>query len=185
MRIIGGKNQRRQIIAPGKLPVRPTTDMAKEALFNILNNHFDFEEIDVLDLFAGTGNISYEFASRGAKDIISVDINNHCIQFIRQTVEKLDFSNVKSVRDDVFHFLGICRQSFDIVFADPPYKMSRIKEIPGRVFDTSILKPGGWLVIEHSEDVKFNEHPLFFECRKYGKVRFSFFKQAGKDDTDS
>ena len=185
MRIIGGKNQRRQIIAPGNLPVRPTTDMAKEALFNILNNHFDFEEIEVLDLFAGTGNISYEFASRGAKVVISVDINNNCIQFIRQTVEKLDFSNVKSVRDDVFHFLEICKLSFDIVFADPPYDFSRIKEIPLRVFDASIIKPGGWLVVEHSEEIKFKEHPLFIESRRYGKVRFSFFKQPGNDDKDS
>lgn len=184
MRIIGGKNQRRQIIAPGKLPVRPTTDMAKEALFNILNNNFDFEEIEVLDLFAGTGNISYEFASRGAKNVISVDINNHCIQFIRQTAEKLDFPAIKSVRADVFHFLGICRQSFDIVFADPPYDLNRIKEIPARVFDAFILKPGGWLILEHSEVVKFNEHPLFFESRRYGKVRFSFFKQPGDDDKD-
>ncbi len=177
MRIIGGKNQRRQIIAPGKLPVRPTTDMAKEALFNILNNHFDFEEIEVLDLFAGTGNISYEFASRGAKNVISVDINSHCVQFIRQTAEKLDFNKLKAVRADVFHFLGICKLSFDIVFADPPYDLGRINEIPSRVFDASILKSGGWLVVEHGEEVKFNEHPLFYESRRYGKVRFSFFKQ--------
>ncbi len=176
MRIIGGKNQRRQIIAPAKLPVRPTTDMAKEALFNIINNHFDFEDIDVLDLFGGTGNISYEFASRGAKQIVAVDINNHCTQFIKQTSEDLNFKAIKIVRADVFQFLKICKISFDIIFADPPYDMQRIKTIPDRVFDADILLPGGWLVVEHNDSLKFNDHSHFFEARRYGKVNFSFFK---------
>ncbi|TVQ88341.1 MAG: methyltransferase domain-containing protein [Bacteroidetes bacterium] len=176
MRIIGGKNQRRQIIAPAKLPVRPTTDMAKEALFNILNNHFDFEEIEVLDLFAGTGNISYEFASRGARQVLAVDINNHCTGFIKQTSEKLNFENLKTVRDDVFHFLAICRITFDIVFADPPYDFERISELPGKVFNAGIIKPGGWLVIEHSDEFIFYDFPYFDQSRRYGKVHFSFFK---------
>jgi 16S rRNA (guanine966-N2)-methyltransferase len=176
MRIIGGKNQRRQIHAPVKLPVRPTTDMAKEALFSILNNHFDFEVINVLDLFAGTGNISYEFASRGAVEIISVDINNQCIQFIRETAGKLQMSNLKAVRAETFHFLSFCKTSFDIVFADPPYDMERIKEIPDAVFSADILKVEGMLIVEHGERVKFTDHPNFFESRHYGKVWFSFFK---------
>ncbi|MFN2395322.1 MAG: RsmD family RNA methyltransferase [Bacteroidales bacterium] len=182
MRIIGGKNQRRHIIAPAKLPVRPTTDIAKEALFNILNNHFDFEDIDVLDLFAGTGNISFEFASRGAKQIIAVDINNHCTQFIKQTSEKLHFDEIKTVRADVFQFLKVCKISFDLIFADPPYDMERIKIIPDRVFDAGILLPGGWLILEHNDSLKFNDHPDFFEARHYGKVNFSFFKNRQEND---
>lgn len=178
MRIIAGKYQRRQIIAPAKLPVRPTTDMAKEALFNIINNHFDFEAIEVLDLFAGTGNISYEFASRGAKEVISVDINNNCVQFIRKTAEKLQIENLKSVRAESFHFLSFCKANFDIVFADPPYDFADIGKIPDKVFNARIIKPGGWLVLEHGENVKFSAHPDFFESRRYGKVNFSFFNKS-------
>ena len=181
MRIIGGKNQRKHIIAPSKLPVRPTTDMAKEGLFNILNNHFDFHAIDVLDLFAGTGNISYEFASRGAQQIIAVDINHHCANFIRQTAESLDFTNLKTVKADTFHFLGICKISFDIIFADPPYDMKNIAEIPEKVFHADILKPGGWLVLEHGERMKLDHLPHFMQSRKYGKVHFSIFKKETPD----
>lgn len=182
MRIIGGKYQRRQIIAPARLPVRPTTDMAKEALFNIINNHFDFEAIEVLDLFAGTGNISYEFASRGASDVIAVDINNSCVQFIRSTAEKLQIENLKSVRAESFHFLSFCKASFDIVFADPPYDFAELKKIPDNVFNARIIKPNGWLILEHGENVKFSSHPNFFESRRYGKVHFSFFSQPEEGD---
>jgi 16S rRNA (guanine(966)-N(2))-methyltransferase RsmD len=176
MRIIGGKYQRRQIVAPAKLPVRPTTDMAKEALFSIINNHFDFESIRVLDLFAGTGNISYEFASRGALEVIAVDINNYCTQFIKKTAETLQMENLRAVRAEVFHFLGFAKAGFDIVFCDPPYDFEGIPEIPSRVFSAGVVLPGGWLVIEHSEKHYFTDHPLFSEKRKYGKVHFSFFK---------
>lgn len=176
MRIIGGKNQRRQIIAPVKLPVRPTTDMAKEALFSILNNHYDFESINVLDLFAGTGNISYEFASRGSTEIIAIDINMHCIQFIKQTAEKLQMSTLRAVRADAFHFLSFCKTSFDIIFADPPYDLKQISQIPDAVFKAGILKPGGTLILEHGERNKFSHHDHYIESRRYGKVWFSFFK---------
>ena len=181
MRIIGGKKQRKQIIAPSKLPVRPTTDMAKEALFNILNNHFDINEIDVLDLCAGTGNISYEFSSRDAKQVIAVDINNNCVQFIRKTAESLEFENLRAVKADIFHFLGICKTRFDIVFVDPPYDMQRMLEIPEAVFKADILKEGGWLVLEHGERIHFNTHPYFRESRKYGKVHFSIFQKENAD----
>jgi 16S rRNA (guanine966-N2)-methyltransferase len=180
MRIIGGKNQRRQITAPARLPVRPTTDMAKEALFNILNNHYDFEAINVLDLFSGTGNISYEFASRGAIEVISIDINLPCVQFIRQTAENLDMPMLKAVKADAFHFLSFCKTHFDIIFADPPYDMERISEIPDAVFKAGILKPDGLLIIEHGERVRFSAHNNYVESRHYGKVHFSFFK----NDTD-
>ncbi len=176
MRIIGGKYQRRHIVAPAKLPVRPTTDMAKEALFSILNNHFDFENIKVLDLFAGTGNISYEFASRGALEVIAVDINNHCIQFIKKTAETLQMENLRAVRAEVFHFLGFAKAGFDIVFCDPPYDFEEIPAIPSAVFAAGVVSPGGWLVIEHGEKNSFANHPLFSEKRRYGRVHFSFFK---------
>ncbi len=178
MRIIGGKYQRRHILAPSKLPVRPTTDMAKEALFNILNNHFDFENINVLDLFAGTGNIAYEFASRGAIEVIAVDMNNHCVQFIRQTVEKLEMDNLRPVRAEAFHFLGFCKSSFDIVFADPPYDFGGVDEIPAKVFQSNVVNPGGWFVMEHGEHRDFSAHPRYDQTRKYGKVHFSFFHQS-------
>ena len=180
MRIIGGKNQRRQIIAPSKLPVRPTTDMAKEALFNILNNHFDFESISVLDLFAGTGNISYEFASRGAEEVIAVDINNHCVQFIKKTADLLAMDRLRAVRADTFHFLGFCKVGFDIVFADPPYDFESIYEIPDKVFDAGVVNPSGWLIVEHGEKPAFENHRFFYEKRRYGKVHFSIFKMPDK-----
>lgn len=175
MRIIGGKNQRRQIVAPVKLPVRPTTDMAKEALFNILNNHFGFDELSVLDIFAGTGNISYEFASRGAPQVIAVDINPQCVRFIKSTAESLSMENLRAVRAEAFHFLSFCKTDFDIVFADPPYDMEAIETIPGKVFDAEVLKPGGWLIMEHGQEVSFSAHPHFTESRRYGRVHFSFF----------
>ncbi|TVQ17286.1 MAG: methyltransferase domain-containing protein [Bacteroidetes bacterium] len=176
MRIIGGKYQRRHIIAPSKLPVRPTTDMAKEALFSIINNQFDFENISVLDLFAGTGNISYEFASRGTPEVIAVDMNNHCVQFIKKTAEIFGMENLRAVRAEAFHFLSFCKVSFDIVFADPPYDLKGIPEIPVKVFEANVVKPGGMLVLEHGDNINFSGHPFFVEKRKYGKVHFSFFK---------
>ena len=176
MRIIGGKNQRRHIIAPSKLPVRPTTDMAKEALFSIINNHFDFENIKVLDLFSGTGNISYEFASRGALEVIAVDNNMHCIQFIKQTADQLDMPMLRAVKADSFHFISFCKTPFDIIFADPPYDSERINEIPESIFNKGILKPDGWLVVEHGQKVKLSAQKYFWESRRYGKVHFSIFK---------
>ncbi len=176
MRIIGGKNQRKQIFAPTKLPVRPTTDMAKEALFNILNNHFDFEEISVLDLFAGTGNISYEFASRGAREVVSLDENRMCTNFIKKTAEELNLPNIKVIKTDVFHFLGFNTSQFDIIFADPPYEATRYEEVIETVFDNHMIAPEGWMIVEHSSKHNFNSQPGFFDLRRYGKVHFSFFK---------
>lgn len=176
MRIIGGKNQRKQIFAPVKLPVRPTTDMAKEALFNILNNHFDYEEITVLDLFAGTGNISYEFASRGAREVISVDENRMCANFIKKTAEDLNLPNIKVIKTDVFHFLGFNTSQFDIVFADPSYDATRYEEIIETVFQNHFITPEGWMILEHSSKHNFNANEHFFDLRRYGKVHFSFFK---------
>jgi 16S rRNA (guanine966-N2)-methyltransferase len=130
LRIIGGSNKRRTIKVPSGLPVRPTTDLAKEALFNILNNHFDFESIRVLDLFSGTGNIAFEFASRGAVEVIAVEKDSRCSSHINNTIKIFKYEQMVAVRADAFRFLKNCRRSFDIVFADPPYDKQEIVTIP-------------------------------------------------------
>lgn len=175
MRIISGKNKGRKIIAPNQLPVRPTTDMAKESLFNIIRNYVDIDEITVLDLFAGTGNISYEFASRGCPSLLSVDHNFKCISFIRQTAEKLDFTNLEVLQSDYKQFLSRSKYSWDLIFADPPYDMNNIDEIPNLVFDNKHLNANGWLIIEHDKKHDFSKHVAFYEQRTYGRVNFSFF----------
>jgi 16S rRNA (guanine(966)-N(2))-methyltransferase RsmD len=158
-----------------KLPVRPTTDMAKEALFNIINNHFDFKQIRVLDLFAGTGNISYEFESRESKEITAVDFNFKCIKFIKTTSEKLNFKNITAIYEDVFVFLNHCEQTFDLIFADPPYNMKNTDALPDIIFNKNLLNKNAWLIIEHSKRLDFTQHPNFFQHKNYGNVNFSFF----------
>lgn len=175
MRIISGKNKGRKIIAPVQLPVRPTTDMAKESLFNIIGNYIDIEEISVLDLFAGTGNISYEFASRGCPSLISVDQNYKCTNFIRQTAEKLNFTSLQVIQSDFKLFLSRTKNSWDLIFADPPYDMKNVDEIPDLVFNNKRLKDNGWLIIEHDKSQDFSSHFAFYEHRTYGRVNFSFF----------
>ena len=175
MRIIAGKYQRRIIHPPPNLPVRPTTDLAKEALFNVLNHHFGFEGLNVIDLFSGTGSMAYEFASRGANEVIAVDANFKCYEFISKTIRQFEFKNMKAVRADVFRFLSYCRPGFDIFFADPPYDMEGIERIPEADFSRDLLKPGGWLILEHPAGADFTLFPQFKEERKYGKVHFSFF----------
>jgi len=178
MRIISGKFQRRIIKPPSNLPVRPTTDIAKEALFNILNNHFDFDGLRVLDLFAGTGSISYEFASRGAGRVVSVDSNPRCTAFIGSTIQSLELSqNMMVVRADVFKFLATCRSEFDIVFADPPFDLSDIETLPNLVLERKILVSGGWLVLEHPSRLHFDSNTRLIDKRNYGKVNFSIFEQ--------
>ncbi len=175
MRIIGGTHKRRQIHVPANLPVRPTTDLAKEALFNILVNHFDLEAITVLDLFAGTGNITYEFASRGAQGVTSIDLEFRCVNFIRKTAAELGFEAVLSFRSDAFRFLRNNETRYDLIFCDPPYDLQGVEEIPRIVAERNLLKPGGWLVLEHSKNYNFEGYELFSEQRKYGQVNFSIF----------
>jgi 16S rRNA (guanine966-N2)-methyltransferase len=177
MRIISGKFRGRQIHTPNNLPVRPTTDFAKEGLFNVLNNLVDFEEISVLDLFAGTGNLSYEFFSRGAVSVTSVEIDKSCEAFIDKTIQMLNADNITSIRTDVFHYLKRPYESFDLIFADPPYQMENIKEIPDLIFQSQILKEGGWFILEHSKRFDFSNHAFFHQHRKYGNVNFSFFQR--------
>ncbi|MFV0530486.1 MAG: 16S rRNA (guanine(966)-N(2))-methyltransferase RsmD [Flavobacteriales bacterium] len=178
MRIISGKYRGKRLTAPKNLPVRPTTDMAKESLFNILNNRYYFQNIRVLDLFSGTGNISYEFASRGTMDIICIDQNFHCIKFIKKIISELSLEKeITPVKSDVFKFLRNHQSSYNLIFADPPYDFSKEQyhSIPDLIFQNRLLYEDGLLVIEHSPYTELSQHPHFMEQRKYGSVCFSFF----------
>lgn len=180
MRIIAGELRGRRLKTPTNLPVRPTTDLARESLFNILRNKIDFEELNVLDLFAGTGSISFEFISRGAKQVTSVDQDQRCIDFIKKSAKELEVENLFALRSDAFIFLGRSQMSFDVVFADPPYDLKQFDIIPDLVLK-SFVKPGGLFVLEHAKEHSFIENPLFIEQRNYGKVNFSFFKQKPEE----
>ena len=178
MRIIGGSLKGKTIIPPAGLKARPTTDFAKEGLFNVLTNEVDFEETTVLDLFAGTGSISYEFASRGCKEIVAVEMNTTQADFIRKTTIVLGLSALTVVRHNVFDFIKICTRSFDIVFADPPYKTVGLDTIPDRIIEHNILADNGYLILEHPNEYSFAGHPCFVKEKRYGNVHFSFFKKV-------
>ena len=177
MRIVAGKFRSRRITAPNNLPVRPTTDMAKEALFNILNNSYYFDDLTVLDLFAGIGSISFEFASRGCTDITAVDEYFGCIKFLEKTSDELEI-DLKTMKSDVFSFLERSSQSYDLIFADPPYdmEMEKFMQLLDLVFEKNLLKTDGTLIVEHGNKTKLSEHPKFERARKYGSNVFSFFK---------
>ncbi|AVR46140.1 16S rRNA (guanine(966)-N(2))-methyltransferase RsmD [Christiangramia fulva] len=177
MRIISGKHRGRRIIAPSKLPVRPTTDQAKEALFNILNNSYHFENLSVLDLFSGTGNISFEFAARGSENITAVDANFDCVKFIKKTAEELEFP-ITTIKSDVFKYLQKAPVKSDIIFADPPYNLAKEKfaEIASLVFEKQMLCEQGVLILEHSKHMELDDLPYFRESRRYGSSVFSFFE---------
>lgn len=178
MRIISGTHKGRRINPPKNLPVRPTTDMAKEGLFNILNNYVDFAELDVLDLFAGTGNISFEFASREARTVTSVDLNFRCVSFIKKTATDLGFKNLRAFRSDVFRFLHRPpAEGYDLIFSDAPYDLEGISELPDLVLGRGWLKKNARFIIEHPKGFDFTGHKYFSELRNYGKVHFSFFMQ--------
>jgi 16S rRNA (guanine(966)-N(2))-methyltransferase RsmD len=178
MRIISGTHKGKRLTAPKNLPVRPTTDMAKESLFNILNNSYDLREISVLDLFAGTGNISYEFASRGALDVVSVDRDHRCIKFIHSTAKGLQLK-IQAHKRDVFKFLSRTSLKFDIVFADPPYDLTleAFAKIPELVFENNVLLENGTLIVEHSKRMDLSHLTHFTNQRKYGGSVFSFFSK--------
>ncbi|WP_272149357.1 RsmD family RNA methyltransferase [Tenacibaculum aiptasiae] len=177
MRIISGKYKSKRISAPKNLPVRPTTDMAKESLFNILNNLYYFENISVIDLFSGTGNISYEFASRGTETIYAVDANYGCIKFINQTSKELDL-NINTYKSDVYKFIEKTPLKSDVVFADPPYdfEASQFLKIADLVFEKELLNEDGILIIEHSKHTDLTEHPKHSYDKRYGGNVFSFFE---------
>ncbi len=182
MRIVSGRYKRRVISPPKNLPVRPTTDMAKESVFNIMGNYIEFSRCEVLDLFAGTGNISYEFVSRGCKTVTAVDINFGCVRFMKETSAKLNMKELVIVKQDVFRYLNSVKRKFDIIFADPPYDLENIHEIYRKVVDNQLLNPDGWLIIEHPEEIDFSEMKHFYEHRKYGRVNFSFFNNIKSND---
>ncbi|SUZ99835.1 uncharacterized protein METZ01_LOCUS52689 [marine metagenome] len=177
MRIISGLYKGRKIHAPKNLPVRPTTDQAKEALFNILNNNFYITDTIILDIYSGTGNISYEFASRGSKNITSVDINNKCINFIKSVSNELSF-NIKTIKSDVYKFIKSCNLDFDIIFADPPYKLEseKYEKLISLIIKNNLLKNDGLLIIEHSKNISLINIKKYFETREYGGGCFCFFK---------
>lgn len=185
MRIISGKFKSKRLQAPKKLPVRPTTDMAKEALFNILNNQFYFHEIAVLDLFSGTGNISYEFASRGTEAIISVDENYGCIKYINQIADELECT-IQTVKSDVYKYLENCNSKFDVIFADPPYEFTdeQFEKIVTLVFEKDLLNEDGLLIIEHSKHTKFENQSKLSYQKKYGGNMFSFFENLNTEEDD-
>jgi 16S rRNA (guanine(966)-N(2))-methyltransferase RsmD len=176
MRIIGGSLKGLRLNPPKNLPVRPTTDLAKEALFNILLNLIEFEDIKMLDLFSGTGNISLEFASRGAKEVVSVDRSIQCIHYLKDTARQHKLEQIKTFKADVFKYLQLETEQYDLIFADPPYDLKQIPEIPKIVFFKNLLVPGGLLIVEHQSFQNLSNHPAFVEQRKYGHSSFSFFK---------
>ena len=179
MRIISGLYKSRKIVAPKNLPVRPTTDMAKESLFNILNNNYYFDNIAVLDLFAGTGNISYEFASRGTEQITCVDQDFGCIKFINKTAETFNMP-LQTIKSDVFKFLEKTTLQVNIIFADPPYSFSdeQFAKIPELIFQNNLLLEDGVLIVEHSKHSNLSELNHYSYSKSYGGNMFSFFKIA-------
>jgi 16S rRNA (guanine(966)-N(2))-methyltransferase RsmD len=176
MRIIGGSLKGLRLNPPKNLPVRPTTDLAKEALFNILQNQIEFESLRVLDLFSGTGNISLEFASRGATQVTSVDRSIQCVHYLKDTARQHGLDNINAFKDDVFKYLQLETDQFDLIFADPPYDLNRIPEIPKVVFEKNMLLPGGLLIVEHQSMQNLSNHHAFEEQRRYGHSSFSFFR---------
>jgi len=183
LRIIGGKYKGRRINPPSDFKARPTTDFAREGLFNILNNLIDFETVMVLDLFSGTGSISYEFASRGALSVHLVEKDRKHISGIKKILRVLDLQNVRPVHIDVKAFLKTCRLKFDIVFADPPYDLGWLKALPDLVTGSGVIKDDGFFILEHPKSMNFKEHKLFFEHRNYGGVNFSFFRQVADSES--
>lgn len=174
MRIITGLYKGRHFEVPRSFKARPTTDFAKENIFNVMMGYIDFEDCCALDLFAGTGSISLELLSRGCSDVVSVEMDRDHSLFIRQCVEKLGTLNHTLIRNDAFRFLKSCKKQFDFIFADPPYALQNLAEIPDKALP--LLKEGGVLVLEHGKQYNFAEHPRFVEHRAYGSVNFSIFR---------
>ena len=175
MRIISGIYGGRRLSPPKNITARPTTDFAKESLFNLLQNRMDFEGVEMLDLFAGTGGIGLEFISRGAREVTAVELAHTQQNFIIQTCKQLGIRNLQVVRGDVFKFLNTCRIKYDFIYADPPYALEQLSTLPDSILSREILKESGWLVVEHGKDTDFSLPPRHVETRKYGSVHFSFF----------
>lgn len=177
MRIITGKYKGRHFDVPRTFKARPTTDFAKENLFNVLNGYLDFEDdVQALDLFAGTGSITLELLSRGCKKVVSVEKEPLHYSFIQKCLQTLKAENALVIRGDVMRYLGKCKEQFDFIFADPPYALAELEQIPDLVLQNNLLKADGLLVLEHGKTNDFCQHPCFVEHRSYGSVNFSFFR---------
>lgn len=177
MRVISGTLGGRKFYPQQLTATRPTTDFAKTGLFNILNNHFDFQETRFLDLFSGTGNISYEFASRGCKRIVSVDKDTRSVEFIKKMIREWKIDAIEVIKSDVFRFLDNVHEKFDVIFAGPPYALENIDELPGKVLTGENLENGGWFILETNPHYNFDTHPAFFRKTNYGQTTFHFFRE--------
>lgn len=176
MRIIGGEHGRRRINPPANMPhTRPTTDVAKEGLFNVISHNLDIEELKTLDLFGGTGSISYELASRGASDLTIIEKDPKMYEFIKKTAAELKLANFKVVKMDVFKFIEQCTDRFDFVFAGPPYALGNIDDLPKLIFEKQLLTPKGWFVLEHTPRNDYKKFPFYATERNYGSTIFSIF----------
>lgn len=179
MRVVSGTLRGRRFDPPESFEARPTTDFAKENIFNVLTNIVDFEELTVLDLFGGSGSISYEFASRGCPDVTCVEKSPLHQRFIVKTVESFGIGNqVKVIRGDALKFISSATRKYDLIFADPPYSMPEVDDIPNMVMSRDMLSEDGFFILEHSGAGRFNAHPNFWQTRAYGKVNFTFFKPS-------
>jgi 16S rRNA (guanine(966)-N(2))-methyltransferase RsmD len=177
MRIITGIYKGRHFDIPRTFKARPTTDFAKENIFNVLIQYVDFEDAEALDLFSGTGSISLELLSRGCSQVVSVEMDRDHHRFIQECVKKLGAEGIIPIRGDVFRFLKSCKQQYDMVFADPPYALKELAQLPDLVMERHLLKEGGIFVLEHGKDHSFEAHPHFVEHRQYGSVNFSIFSE--------
>ena len=181
MRIITGKYKGRHFDIPRTFKARPTTDFAKENIFNVLIQYVDFDGAEALDLFSGTGSISLELLSRGCSRVVSVELDRDHHRFIQDCLKKLTATkgtvpNMIPIRGDVFRFVKSCKQQFDFVFADPPYALKELSTLPDLIIERGLLKPDGLFVLEHGKDYDFSQHPHFLEHRQYGSVNFSLFR---------
>lgn len=177
MRIISGKFKGRRIQASSKITARPTTDFAKEGLFNLLNNRIDFEGIRMLDLFAGTGGIGIECISRACREVVAVELNDKHGAFIHKVCSELKIDNYFLHKADVFRFIPVCHSKFDLIFADPPYDLEKLTTLPDLIFGHDLLEENGLFILEHGAKHQFDTHPNFLFHRKYGNVNFSFFEK--------
>ena len=185
MRIISGIHGGRRISPPANMPhTRPTTDIAKEGLFNILQNNLDISSLKTLDLFGGTGCISYELASRGVTDLTIVEKDPKMYDFIKQTSQALEFTNFKTVKSDVFRFMESCHEKYDFIFAGPPYALTTIDELPRMVFSLGLLNPGGWFILEHTPRNDYKKMPHYKTERNYGTTIFSIFMEDKSASND-
>jgi 16S rRNA (guanine(966)-N(2))-methyltransferase RsmD len=179
LRIIGGKYKGRVIQVSRNFKARPTTDYARESLFNILNNLIDFSAVQVLDLFGGTGSIAFEFASRGCHSVDVVEINARTLRSLNEAAVLLGIKEIYTIRADVFRYIKSCAKKYDVIFADPPFALKELRNIPDTIFSTPLLETDGLLILEHPKEYDFSGHLHFNDHRRYGHVNFSFFKKGG------